>query len=133
MEIVILKFNFNFLQKKNQIRIILRNFGLVVITREGSNPHKFIYESDLLSENSVSILTVIDLLNRKRKSLFFNYNLQSLLLSSRIFISLMNGFQTISVQRKFVELFAEMNRLSIYFLIRLSIISHRTSCINFKM
>ena len=36
-----------------QIETIVGKFGLVVITREGSNPYKFIYESDTLSRLQV--------------------------------------------------------------------------------
>ena len=32
----------------------MNKFGLVVITREGSNPEKFIYESDVLTRFQVS-------------------------------------------------------------------------------
>ena len=37
-----------------QIDAIVRDFGLVVISRSGSNPEKFIYESDQLSSLKVS-------------------------------------------------------------------------------
>jgi nicotinamide mononucleotide adenylyltransferase len=33
---------------------IVRDYGLVVITRHGSDPEKFIYESDLLTNYKVS-------------------------------------------------------------------------------
>ena len=36
-----------------QIDAIVRDFGLVVISRSGSNPEKFIYESDQLSRLKV--------------------------------------------------------------------------------
>ncbi|XP_049810057.1 nicotinamide/nicotinic acid mononucleotide adenylyltransferase 1 isoform X1 [Schistocerca nitens] len=41
------------------IETILGQHGLVVITREGSNPYKFIYESDILSkyQNNIVIVT----------------------------------------------------------------------------
>ena len=38
-----------------QIESIVGSYGLVVITREGSNPLKFIYESDVLTRLQVSV------------------------------------------------------------------------------
>lgn len=36
-----------------QIEEIVKNYGLVCITRSGSNERKFIYESDVLTRNQV--------------------------------------------------------------------------------
>lgn len=36
-----------------QIEEIVRRYGLVCITRNGSDPRKFIYESDVLTRNQV--------------------------------------------------------------------------------
>lgn len=36
-----------------QIEALVGKFGLVVVTREGSNPYKFIYESDVLTRHQV--------------------------------------------------------------------------------
>ena len=36
-----------------QMAAIVRDYGLVVITRHGSDPEKFIYESDLLTSYKV--------------------------------------------------------------------------------
>ncbi|KAL1137947.1 hypothetical protein AAG570_009642, partial [Ranatra chinensis] len=43
----------------NDIETIVRDHGLVVITRPGSNPYKFIYESDILTkyQNQITIVT----------------------------------------------------------------------------
>lgn len=38
-----------------QIDSIVGEHGLVVITREGSNPNKFIYDSDILSKHMVIV------------------------------------------------------------------------------
>ncbi|KAF2363952.1 Cytidyltransferase-like domain [Trinorchestia longiramus] len=45
--------------KEEDIETIIGKFGLVVITREGSNPYKFIYESDTLSrlQRNIHIVT----------------------------------------------------------------------------
>ncbi|KAI0209397.1 Nicotinamide/nicotinic acid mononucleotide adenylyltransferase 1 [Lamellibrachia satsuma] len=40
--------------KDEDIEEIVSKFGLVIITREGSNPEKFIYESDVLTRFQVS-------------------------------------------------------------------------------
>ncbi|XP_076364519.1 nicotinamide/nicotinic acid mononucleotide adenylyltransferase 1-like isoform X2 [Tachypleus tridentatus] len=47
------------LWKDEDIADIVGNFGLVVITREGSNPQRFIYESDLLTkyQNNIYLVT----------------------------------------------------------------------------
>lgn len=37
---------------------IVRDYGLVVITRSGSDPEKFIYESDLLTNYKVKLPAV---------------------------------------------------------------------------
>lgn len=42
-----------------QIDAIVGEYGLVVITREGSNPNKFIYDSDILSKYMVIVLSTI--------------------------------------------------------------------------
>ena len=39
-----------------QIRRIVENYGLVVISREGSNPEKYVYEHDILHKFKVSFL-----------------------------------------------------------------------------
>jgi nicotinamide mononucleotide adenylyltransferase len=39
-----------------QMNTIVGEYGLVVITREGSNPNKFIYDSDILSKHMVNII-----------------------------------------------------------------------------
>jgi len=36
-----------------QIEAIVRDYGLVVVSRSGSNPHKFIYESNVLTKYMV--------------------------------------------------------------------------------
>ena len=36
-----------------QIRRIVKNYGLVVISREGSNPEKYVYEHDILHKYKV--------------------------------------------------------------------------------
>lgn len=36
-----------------QIEALVGKYGIVVITREGSNPYKFIYESDVLTRHQV--------------------------------------------------------------------------------
>lgn len=41
-----------------QIEALVGKFGLVVITREGSNPYKFIYESDVLTRHQVCLLSL---------------------------------------------------------------------------
>uniref|UniRef100_T1IIP7 Nicotinamide-nucleotide adenylyltransferase n=1 Tax=Strigamia maritima TaxID=126957 RepID=T1IIP7_STRMM len=47
------------LWKDDDVTEIVSKYGLVVISREGSNPHKFIYESDVLSkyQNNIFIVT----------------------------------------------------------------------------
>jgi len=40
-----------------QIEEIILNYGMVVISRAGSNPEKFIYESDILSKHMVFYLS----------------------------------------------------------------------------
>ncbi|XP_076055514.1 nicotinamide mononucleotide adenylyltransferase [Oratosquilla oratoria] len=47
------------LWKDEDIEAIVGKFGLVVITREGSNPYKFIYESDVLTkyQRNIHIVT----------------------------------------------------------------------------
>ena len=40
----------------SQIDSIVKDYGLVVISRSGSNPEKFIYESDQLSQLQVQYL-----------------------------------------------------------------------------
>ncbi|XP_071441816.1 nicotinamide/nicotinic acid mononucleotide adenylyltransferase 3 isoform X2 [Hetaerina americana] len=47
------------LWKEEDIEAIVNKFGLVVVTRDGSNPYKFIYESDILykCQNNISIVT----------------------------------------------------------------------------
>ena len=47
-----------------QIEQIVGKHGLVVISREGSNPESFIYESDVLTKYKVSVI------------LHFNYSCQ---------------------------------------------------------
>ena len=37
-----------------QIRRIVKNYGLVVISREGSNPEKYVYEHDILHKYKVN-------------------------------------------------------------------------------
>ena len=37
---------------------IVRDYGLVVITRHGSDPEKFIYESDLLTHHQVNRIRI---------------------------------------------------------------------------
>lgn len=44
-----------------QIDAIVGEHGLVVITREGSNPNKFIYDSDILSKHMVNILIITNI------------------------------------------------------------------------
>ena len=39
-----------------QIEEIVGSYGLVCISRSGCNPHKFIYESDVLTKFQVSVL-----------------------------------------------------------------------------
>ena len=39
---------------------ILRDYGLVVVSREGSNPEKFIYNSDLLTLHRANISLVTE-------------------------------------------------------------------------
>ena len=43
-----------------QIETLVRDFGLVVISRSGSDPRKFIYESDVLSQYSYNIHIITD-------------------------------------------------------------------------
>ncbi|XP_047740667.1 uncharacterized protein LOC108674122 isoform X2 [Hyalella azteca] len=45
--------------KEEDIEMIVGKFGIVVVTREGSNPYKFIYESDTLSrlQRNIHIVT----------------------------------------------------------------------------
>lgn len=38
----------------------MRDYGLIVVNREGSNALKFIYESDMLSRYSNNIMLVTD-------------------------------------------------------------------------
>lgn len=47
------------LWKDQDVIDIVKHHGLVVITRNGSNPHRFIYESDVLTEyeNNIQIVT----------------------------------------------------------------------------
>nr|ACO15603.1 Nicotinamide mononucleotide adenylyltransferase 1 [Caligus clemensi] len=44
---------------EEDIEVIVKDFGLVVVSREGSNPQKFIYNSDILTEyrNNIHIVT----------------------------------------------------------------------------
>lgn len=42
-----------------QLETILGDYGIVVITRSGSNPEKFIYDSDMLTKHRVSYLEII--------------------------------------------------------------------------
>lgn len=53
-----------------QIETIVRDYGLVVVNRSGSNPHKFIYESDILTKYMVIF---------KQKLFFKNYLFKILL------------------------------------------------------
>lgn len=46
------------LWRSEHIEEIVRNFGLVCITRAGSDPYKFIYESDVLTEYQNNIMIV---------------------------------------------------------------------------
>ncbi|XP_067133611.1 nicotinamide/nicotinic acid mononucleotide adenylyltransferase 1-like [Centruroides vittatus] len=46
--------------KQNDIKEIVEKYGLVVITREGSNPHQFIYESDVLYKYQKNIHIVTE-------------------------------------------------------------------------
>lgn len=48
------------LWKEEDIESIVGKFGLVVITREGSNPYKFIYESDILTKHQKNIHIVTE-------------------------------------------------------------------------
>merc|ERR1712059_46779 len=47
------------LWKEDDLTTILRDYGMVVVSREGSNPEKFIYKSDLLTKyrNNIHIVT----------------------------------------------------------------------------
>jgi len=45
---------------------IVQKFGMVVISRAGSNPEKFIYESDILTKHKVFCLST---------SLYCNYEM----------------------------------------------------------
>lgn len=47
------------LWEENDVEGIIRDFGLVVISREGSNPENFIYKSDLLTKyrNNIHLVT----------------------------------------------------------------------------
>lgn len=38
----------------------MRDYGMVVISREGSNPERFIYENDMLTKYSSNITLVTD-------------------------------------------------------------------------
>jgi len=48
-----------------QMEEIVQKFGMVVISRAGSNPEKFIYESDILTKHRVFSLLF---------AFYFNYN-----------------------------------------------------------
>ncbi|KAK8379359.1 hypothetical protein O3P69_019335 [Scylla paramamosain] len=48
------------LWKDEDIEALVGKFGLVVITREGSNPYKFIYESDVLTRHQRNIHIVTE-------------------------------------------------------------------------
>lgn len=49
-----------------QMEEIVQKFGMVVISRAGSNPEKFIYESDILTKHKVFCLST---------SLYCNYEM----------------------------------------------------------
>jgi len=48
----------------SQMEEIVQKFGMVVISRAGSNPEKFIYESDILTKHKVFCLLF---------NLYYNY------------------------------------------------------------
>ncbi|KAK7070777.1 Nicotinamide/nicotinic acid mononucleotide adenylyltransferase 1 [Halocaridina rubra] len=48
------------LWKEEDIEALVGKYGIVVITREGSNPYKFIYESDLLTKHQKNIHIVTE-------------------------------------------------------------------------
>ncbi|KAK3864161.1 hypothetical protein Pcinc_030131 [Petrolisthes cinctipes] len=48
------------LWKDEDIEALVGKFGLVVVTREGSNPYKFIYESDVLTRHQRNIHVVTE-------------------------------------------------------------------------
>ena len=46
------------LWQESDITAIVRDYGLVVITREGSNPEKYVYDHDILHQYRVSMITI---------------------------------------------------------------------------
>ncbi|XP_060833803.1 nicotinamide/nicotinic acid mononucleotide adenylyltransferase 1 isoform X2 [Rhopalosiphum padi] len=44
----------------DDIEAIVRDYGLVVVSRSGSNPHKFIYESNILTKYMANIIVVTE-------------------------------------------------------------------------
>ncbi|XP_022172531.1 nicotinamide/nicotinic acid mononucleotide adenylyltransferase 1 isoform X1 [Myzus persicae] len=44
----------------DDIEAIVRDYGLVVVSRSGSNPHKFIYESNVLTKYMANIIVVTE-------------------------------------------------------------------------
>lgn len=43
-----------------QIETIIGQHGIVVITRQGSDPHKFVYESDILTKYQHNIVIITE-------------------------------------------------------------------------
>lgn len=56
-----------------QIETIVGQHGIVVITREGTNPYRFIYESDVLTKHMVSYKKCFTL-KGKKSNLMFMYS-----------------------------------------------------------
>ncbi|XP_025421587.1 nicotinamide/nicotinic acid mononucleotide adenylyltransferase 1 isoform X2 [Sipha flava] len=56
------------LWKDDDIEAIVRDFGLVVVSRSGSNPHKFIYESDILTKYMANIIVVTEWISNEISS-----------------------------------------------------------------
>ncbi|XP_050436005.1 nicotinamide/nicotinic acid mononucleotide adenylyltransferase 3 isoform X2 [Adelges cooleyi] len=52
----------------DDIETIVRDYGLVVISRSGSNPNKFIYESDILTKYMANIIIVTEWISNEISS-----------------------------------------------------------------
>lgn len=56
------------LWNEEDIEAIVRDYGLVVVSRSGSDPHKFIYESDVLTKYTANIIIVTEWISNEISS-----------------------------------------------------------------
>ena len=63
------------LWNEDDLTAIVRDYGIVVISREGSNPEKFIYNSDLLTRYQHNIHIVPEWIANDGKVKFFESNI----------------------------------------------------------